>query len=112
MISSYREFLAEHGAEHLNPVNRWCAVVGNPLWVVGSVLMPLGRRRSGAALAASGLAIVIAGHVVEGNLLRNVRIFYRHPIWSLRADFAGARETIMGSTRSKPQPLNRAVAIR
>jgi hypothetical protein len=48
-------------------------------------------------VAVSGLAILIAGHVVEGNLPRSVRDLYRHPIWGVRADFAVARETIMGS---------------
>ena len=103
MIASYREFIAEHGAEHLHPFNRWCAAVGNPLSVVGPVLMLLGRRKSGAALAALGLAVVISGHVAEGNLPRNIRVFFRHPIWSLRADFAVARETIRGNPSIRGQ---------
>lgn len=103
MIASYHEFLAEYGAEHLRPFNRWCAVVGNPLLIGGPVVMLLNRRKSGAALAVSGSAIVVAGHLAEGNLLRNVRIFFRHPIWSLRADFAVARETIRGNPSIRGQ---------
>ena len=94
MTASYREFLAEQGPQHVHPVNRWCAVFGNPLLVGGPVLMLLGRRRSGAIVAASGSAIVVSGHLVEGNLLANVRAFFRHPIWSLRDDFAVARDAI------------------
>jgi hypothetical protein len=97
MVASYHEFAAEHRAEHLNPFNRWCAVGGNYLPVVGAVLMLLGRRKAGVALAGSGFAILAAGHVVEGNLPRSLRDLARHPIWSVRADFAVARDTITSS---------------
>lgn len=101
MVATYDEFAAGHRAQHLKPFNRWCAVVGNPLSVVGGASMLLGHRRSGAALAGSGLAILGAGHVAEGNLPRSLRDLARHPIWSVRADFALARDTIMDS-RSRP----------
>jgi hypothetical protein len=104
MAASYAEFEAEHHAEHLTPFNRWCATVGNPLSVVGPVVMLLGRRKTGAALAGSGLAILVAGHVVEGNLPRSLRDLARHPIWSVRADFDVARQTIMGRPLS-PSPV-------
>ena len=96
MVASYDEFATEHRAEHLNPFNRWCAVVGNYLPVVGAVGMLLGRRRAGAALVGLGTAILALGHVVEGNLPRSLRDLARHPIWAVRADFAVARQTIMG----------------
>jgi hypothetical protein len=101
MVATYDEFAAEHRAEHLKPFNRWCAVVGNPLSVVGGASMLLGHRRGGAALAGSGLAILGAGHIAEGNLPRSLRDLARHPIWSVRADLALARDTIMDS-RSRP----------
>jgi hypothetical protein len=104
MVASYDEFEAEHHAEHLTPFNRWCATVGNPLSVVGPVVMLLGRRKTGAALAGSGLAILVAGHVVERNLPRSLRDLARHPIWSVRADFDVARLTIMGRPLS-PSPV-------
>jgi hypothetical protein len=66
MVASYEEFEAEHHADHLNAFNRWCAVVGNPMQVVGAVVMLLGRRKVGAALTGSGAAITVVGHVVEG----------------------------------------------
>jgi hypothetical protein len=100
MVASYDEFAAQHRAEHLNPFNRWCAVVGNALTVAGPVLMLLGRRKGGAALAVAGPAILVAGHVVEGNLPGSLSMLARHPIWAGRADFAVARATIMGSLPS------------
>jgi hypothetical protein len=81
MVASYDEFATEHRGEHLTPFNRWCAATGNPLFVLGAVSMLLGRPRSGAALAGSGLAITAAGHIVEGNLPRSLRDLARHPIW-------------------------------
>ena len=104
MVASYAEFEAEHHAEHLTPFNRWCATVGNPLSVVGPVVMLLGRRKTGAALAGSGLAILVAGHVAEGNLPRSLRDLTRHPFWSVRADFDVAQQTIMGRPLS-PSPV-------
>jgi hypothetical protein len=61
--------------------------------------MLLGRRKAGAALAGSGLAITAAGHIVEGNLPRALSMLARHPIWAVRADFAVAQQTITGSRR-------------
>jgi hypothetical protein len=98
---TYDEFAAEHRAEHLTPLNRGCVVVGNSLSVVGAASMLLGRWRGGAALAGAGGAILVAGHVAEGNLPRSLRDLARHPIWSTRADLTLARDTIMGS-RSRP----------
>src|SRR4051795_13254724 len=96
MVAAYDEFAAEHRAEHLNPVNRWCAVVENCLAITGAVAMLLGRRKADVVLIGSGSAIGGLGHVVEGNLPRALRDTARHPIWSVRADFAVARATIMG----------------
>jgi hypothetical protein len=94
--ASYAEFAAEHRAQHLNPFNRWCAVVGNYLPLPAAVAAVLGRPRAGAALFALGTAAIVAGHIVEGNLLRAVRDTVRHPIWAVRADVAVANTTIMG----------------
>jgi hypothetical protein len=96
MSASYEEFAAQHLADHGNLFNRWCAVAGNYLLPVLSAVALLSRRpRAAAALFASGQAILVAGHVVEGNLLRNVGYVARHPIWAARADFAVATATIM-----------------
>jgi hypothetical protein len=95
VFASYDEFAAEHRAEHLNPFNRWCAVVENSLAIVGVVAMLSGRRKAGLALVGSGSAIGGLGHVVEGNLPRALHDL-AHPIWSVRADFAVALATIMG----------------
>jgi len=95
MVASYDEFAAEHRAGHLNPFNRWCAVVGNYVLVVGAGAMLLSRWRAGAALVGFGTAVLGVGHVVEGNLAQVTRDVARHPIWSMRADFAVARQTIM-----------------
>jgi hypothetical protein len=101
MVATYGEFAAEHRAEHLKPFNRWCAVVENCLAGTGAVAMLLGRRKAGFALIGSGSAIGGVGHIVEGNLPRALRDTARHPIWSVRADFAVARATVMGHS-SRP----------
>lgn len=96
MVASYEEFAAQHRAQHLNPFNRWCAVVGNYLPLAAAVTAVLGRPRAGATLFALSTVAIAAGHVVEGNLPRAVRDTVRHPIWSVRADVAVANATIMG----------------
>jgi hypothetical protein len=97
MVASYDEFAAEHRAQHLTPFNRWCAVAGNSLAVVAAVSTLAGRPKVGAASFALGSAILGAGHVAEGNLPQALRDLARHPIWEVRADFALARDTVMGS---------------
>jgi hypothetical protein len=100
MVASYDEFAAEHRGEHLSRFNRWCAVAGNSLGVVAAVSALVGRRKAGAALFALGSAILATGYVAEGNLPRSLTMLARHPIWAVRADFAVARATIMGSRPS------------
>jgi hypothetical protein len=100
MGASYDEFAAEHRGEHLSPFNCWCAVAGNSLGLVGAVSAMVGRHKAGAALFALGSAILAVGHVTEGNLPRSLTMTARHPIWAVRADFAVARATIMGSRPS------------
>jgi hypothetical protein len=102
MVASYDEFAAEHRAEHLKPFNRWCAVVENGLAITGALAMVLGRRKAGVALIGLGSAMGGVGHVVEGNLPRALHDAARHPIWSVRADFAVARATITGHS-SRPR---------
>jgi hypothetical protein len=97
MGASYTEFAAQHRAEHLTPFNRWCAVIGNYLALPTAVAALLGRPKIAAALFGLGTVILGAGHVVEGNLARSLGDLARHPIWSVRADFAVARATIMGA---------------
>jgi hypothetical protein len=94
-VASYGEFAAQHRAEHLTPFNRWCAVIGNYLTIPSAVAALLGRPKTAAALFGLGTVILGAGHVVEGNLPRSIRDLARHPIWSVRADFAVVRATIM-----------------
>jgi hypothetical protein len=97
-VATYDEFATEHRAEHLTPVNRGCAVVGNSLTFVGAASLLLGRPWGAAALLGSGAAVLAAGHVAEGNLPRSLRDLARHPIWSVRADLAVVRDTIMGTS--------------
>jgi hypothetical protein len=63
--------------------------------------MLLGRRKAGVALIGFGSAIGGVGHIAEGNLPRALRDTARQPIWSVRADFAVARATVMGHS-SRP----------
>lgn len=95
MVGSYEEFAAEHRSQHLSPLIRWSAVVGNYSNVPTAVALLSGRPRVAAAIFGLGTAVLIAGHAVEGNLSRAVRDFVRHPIWSVRADFGVANATIM-----------------
>jgi hypothetical protein len=99
MVASYAEFAAEHRGEHLTPFNRWCAVFGNYSNVPTAVALLSGRPRAAAAIFASGTAILLAGHIAEGNLPRSVTDVVRHPIWATRADFALANATVKGVFR-------------
>ena len=101
MVTSYEEFAAQQRAEHLNPFNRWCAVVGNYLAFAAAFAALSGRRRAGATLFALSQVALAAGHLAEGNLLEQTRVTARHPIWVGRADVAIANETIMGLVRRK-----------
>jgi hypothetical protein len=101
MVASYEEFAAQHRTRHLNPINRWCAVVGNCLPLAAAVAALMGRPRAGATLFALANATLAAGHVVEGNLLRDTRDTLRHPLWAVRADVAVANATIMDALRSR-----------
>jgi hypothetical protein len=94
MVASYQEFAAGHRTQHVQPFNRWCAVVGNSLAPVAAVTAVTGRPRAAVALFALANAILIGGHIVEGNAPRSVTDFYRHPIWSVRADVSVAAATI------------------
>jgi hypothetical protein len=100
MVASYEEFAAQHRT-HLNPINRWCAVVGNGLPLAAAVAALMGRPRAGATLFALANATLAAGHVVEGNRLRDTRDTLRHPLWAVRADVAVANATIMDALRSR-----------
>ena len=100
MAASYEEYLAGQLTEHLNPFNRWCAVVGNYGSLAGAVMAVLGRRRAGATLFALGQLVIVAGHVVEGNVAPQIPVVTAHPIWALRADFAVANATIRDTLRS------------
>jgi hypothetical protein len=94
VVASYEEFAAKHRTQHVEPFNRWCAVVGNSMVPVAVVTALTGRLRAGAAIFALANTIVVAGHVVEGNLPRATRDLLRHPIWGVRADVAVAIATI------------------
>ena len=101
MVATYEEFAAQQRAEHLNPFNRWCAVVGNYLTFAAAFAALAGRRRAGATLFVLSQMAIAAGHIVEGNLLEQTRVTARHPIWVVRADVAVANDTIMGLVRRK-----------
>jgi hypothetical protein len=97
MGGSYDEFAAQHRTQHLTPVNRWCAVVGNGLVPVALVTALTGRPKAGVTLFGLANATLLAGHVAEGNVPRSLRDLYRHPIWSVRADVAVATATVKGA---------------
>ena len=100
MVASYEEFAAEHRGEHLTVFNRWCAVVGNYSTVPTAIALISGRPRVGAAIFGLGTAILVAGHIAEGNLPRSLQDLARHPIWAARADFALANATVMNALKS------------
>jgi hypothetical protein len=101
MSASYQEFAAQQRSEHLNPFNRWCAVVGNYLPLAAAVTAVSGRPRAGATLLAISPVVITVGHLAEGNLVGQSRVFARHPIWGVRTDVTIANETIMGLVRRK-----------
>jgi hypothetical protein len=101
MVASYEEFATQQRAAHLNPFNRWCAVVAwYGLALAGAVAAALGRPRAGATLFAVSQVVIVAGHLVEGNLLEQTRITARHPFRVLRADLAVANATIKDALKS------------
>jgi len=100
VVATYEEFAAEHRGEHLTAFNRWCAVIGNYSNVPTVVALLLGRRRVAALIFGLGTAIVLAGHIAEGNLPRSVHDTLRHPIWAVRADVALANATVLSALKS------------
>ncbi len=101
MVASYQEFAAQQQAEHVNPFNRWCAVVAwYGLALPGAVTAAIGRPRAGATLFALSQLVIAAGHIVEGNVVEQSRITARHPIRVLRADLAVANATIKDALKS------------
>jgi hypothetical protein len=93
MVATYQEFAAQHRTQHLNPFNRWCAVIANYLAPVALITAVWGRPKAGAALFAFANLALVTGHVVEGNLPQAIRDM-RHPIWAVRADVGVANATI------------------
>jgi hypothetical protein len=100
VVASYEEFAAEHRGQHLTAFNRWCAVVGNYSNVPTAIALLTGRPRVAAAIFSLGTVVLVAGHVVEGNLSRSLRDLNRHPIWATRADFALANATIKNALKA------------
>lgn len=96
MFASYEDFAVEHRAEHLNPINRWCAVVENSSAIVAMVTLLSGRPKAALVLVGAGSALGGVGHAIEGNLPRALSDLAHHPIWSVRADLAVALATVMG----------------
>ena len=94
MTDSFSEFLSEHRGEHRTSFNRGCLVVGNALQIAGLCLSLRGGWRKGGTLAAVGYGVVIAGHLREGNLPRAFETARMHPVWTLRADAAIARDML------------------
>jgi hypothetical protein len=101
MTASWQEFAAGHRSQHLTPLNRWCAVVGNSLAPVAAVAALTGRPKAAAMIFAAGTAILLAGHAAEGNLPRAGHDLVAHPIWSVRADMAVAAATVRSALGSR-----------
>ncbi len=91
---SYGEFCAQRYAEHVNPFNRWCAVIANYLPPLAVAAAVVGRWKVGASIFAVANAALIAGHLVEGNLRQELGAFVSHPLWAVRSDVAVANATV------------------
>jgi hypothetical protein len=96
MSASFEAFLAEHQAEHRTLVNRWCMVAGDALLVGGAIATLLGSKRRAAVIGGAGLAVAVAGHLIDGNVPRALQDTVRHPLWTVRGDVAVARATVFG----------------
>ncbi len=88
------DFLDEHLAEHQSAFNRWCVVLGDTLEILGLAAMITGHRRRGAAILATGYALVIGGHIPERNVGRAFQMASAHPIWTVRGDLLVAKELL------------------
>lgn len=95
--ASFEEFQAEHRADHQSAFNRWCAAVGNPVYLVGVAALLMRRWRTGAALFIGGTGLT----AVEGNLPSANRALARHPIWAVRADVILARDILVGRLQGR-----------
>src|SRR4051812_39038649 len=94
MADTFSDFLSEHRDEHQTAFNRWCLVLGDLLQVIGAGLATRGHRRKGGTVAAVGYGVVILGHVRERNLPRSFETARLHPMWTIRADAAVARDLL------------------
>jgi len=65
MVATYQEFAARHRTQHLNPVNRSCAVVANYLAPVAVITAVLGRPKAGAALFAFANLALVTGILLK-----------------------------------------------
>jgi hypothetical protein len=73
--------------------------VGNYSNVPTAIALLSGRPRIAAVSFGLGTAILVAGHVAEGNLPRSVQDIVTHPIWATRADIALANATIKSALK-------------
>lgn len=96
VLVAVRRLLRRRQSSHASHLTALSCSFAN---AVGAALM--GRPRAGATLFALANATLAAGHVVEGNLLRDTRDTLRHPLWAVRADVAVANATIMDALRSR-----------
>jgi hypothetical protein len=94
-MRSFEDFWPFYVHEHANETNRKLHFVGTTL-VIGSVALGLLTRRPAFFLAAPvfGYGFAWIGHfVVEGNTPAT----FKHPLWSLRADFEMWAKMVSGT---------------
>jgi hypothetical protein len=101
MVATYKEYAADHRAQHVTDFDRWCAVLGTYGTLAAVVVAVFRRPKTAAALYGLANVVCITGHIAEGNHRRIMRDTAHHPIWALRADIAVANATIMDSLRSR-----------
>ncbi|WP_022684131.1 DUF962 domain-containing protein [Sphingobium bisphenolivorans] len=83
--AAFRDFWPYYLQEHARPGTRALHYAGTSLVVLLLGAIPLsGRWWIGAALPLAGYGFAWIGH---GLIERNRPATFRHPLWSLRADF-------------------------
>jgi hypothetical protein len=100
MVDSFPEFLAEHRGEHRTTFNRWYLIAGDTLQLTGVIAAIRRHWRRGGVMVAAGYAVVIAGHIRDGNLPKSFQTARLHPLWTIRGDMAIARDVVTGAQKS------------
>lgn len=93
MIGSKRRLLRIYDQNHAHPVNRVAHMFGVPA-VAASLIVVLFSRRAGLVLFASGWALQLVGHAVQGtrpSFIHDPRHLLIGPTWVARCWLAYLR---------------------